>query len=114
MGETEEVRAGKGQGRSGRPCEWRGGLGLLPRGRRSPGGLWAKEGWDLTQVLQAPSGGCCREDRRGGEDRSPWTRAEGTAPVQVSNDGTGPGGDRGVGRFGIEFKGRVFMHFLRI
>lgn len=41
-------------------------------------------------------------------------KAEGTAPVQVSNDGTGPGGDRGVGRFGIEFKGRVFMHFLRI
>ena len=43
-------QGGDGAGRAG-PCGLRGGLGLLPQGGGSPGGLWAEKGWGLTQVL---------------------------------------------------------------
>ena len=43
-------QGGDGAGHAG-PCGLWGGLGLLPRGRWEPGGLWVEEGWGLTQGL---------------------------------------------------------------
>ena len=45
-------RGGHGGDGTGLAGPW-GGLGLLPRGRWDPGGLWAEEGQDLSQVFKA-------------------------------------------------------------
>ena len=52
-GEREEGRAGRGLGRSSGACGLERGLGFYPKGGGSPGGLWAEEGRDLSQVFKA-------------------------------------------------------------
>lgn len=51
-GEREEVRAGRGQGQVMQGLvSPREDLGFYPKGGGTPGGLWAEEEQDLTQVL---------------------------------------------------------------
>lgn len=53
-------------------------LGFYPKGGGKPRELWAGEGWDLLRCSQAPSGGCCSEDRLRGWGGSLVTRAGAT------------------------------------
>lgn len=51
--QSEQVRQGGSEGRQGtRRGQVVQDLGFNPGGGRETGGLWAKEGWDLTQVLR--------------------------------------------------------------
>lgn len=50
----EEVRAGRGWGQVMRGLVGhRGDLGFYPKGGRRPGGLWAKQEWDLGDMFKS-------------------------------------------------------------
>lgn len=79
-------------------------MSFYPEGGGSPGGLWAEEARDLTQVLRGALSWLLKGRQTvKGEGRTPTTRAELTAQVQVGDNRTGPGGGRVEGRFWKDF-----------
>lgn len=81
------------------PCGLWEGLGLSPKGGRSPGGLWAEKGWGLSQLLVGAIWG---EWKRTQEESGDQGRMKVLNQVQAEESGE-------VGRSGVHSEGKAHI-----